>query len=80
MNDPSVDNPMLVTAAGEEQHIRIEEAHAADETRYTLDEAAALLRRRECDLHGHDFDIVVSIGVPRMIVCARCRTSWAVAS
>lgn len=43
MNDPSVDNPMLLTAEGEELHIRIEEAHAAAEAlrQVTLTTSAA---------------------------------------
>jgi hypothetical protein len=45
--------------------------------RYTLEEAARELARRECGGHGHDFEMIVVFGgEPTGIICARCGRSW----
>lgn len=48
--------------------------------RYTLGEAQALLSRRECLIHGHDFDVIVTTGsgAPTSVLCSRCGESWKV--
>jgi len=52
-----------------------------EEKKYTLNEAKAELDRQECNLNGHDFDIIVfnfSLD-PQEIICQRCNKKWRVA-
>lgn len=49
------------------------------EPTYTLDQAARILRERECAMHGHDWEIIMDgMGQPLTILCGRCSVSWAV--
>ena len=52
-----------------------------EEPRYTLEEAARLLARQECDEHGHDLDQTLirdATGTVHAVVvaCARCRATF----
>lgn len=50
-----------------------------DEPRYTLGEARRELDRRQCNLQGHDFQIVVTgANHPSAISCNRCGRTWPV--
>jgi hypothetical protein len=53
---------------------------AAEEQRYTLAEAERELERRECQLHGHRFDVIVVFGSadPVKVACLRCGKLWKV--
>lgn len=53
---------------------------ATDERRYTLAEAQQHLARQECFGHGHDFDVIVTVGsgTPQSVICSRCGESWAI--
>lgn len=49
------------------------------EERYTLTEVTREIARRECQMHGHDYDVVVSHGRgPVELRCLRCGESWRV--
>lgn len=48
--------------------------------RYTLDEARALLAKRECASHGHFWDVIETVGRPLCIVCDTCGVSYGVCS
>lgn len=48
------------------------------EPTYTLDEARWRLAEQECSMHGHSWDVVSMGGIPRSIVCDRCRRTYAV--
>lgn len=52
------------------------------ETLYTLTEARAEIARRECALHGHDFNIICVTGSldPVALVCERCGRTLQVVS
>jgi hypothetical protein len=48
----------------------------SDQTRYTLNEAKRVLARQECGIHGHDWEIIRSMGdEPKALICARCGES-----
>lgn len=49
------------------------------EQRYTLAEARLEMRRQQCSRHGHDFDIIQSMGEPVRLVCP-CGRYWSVIS
>jgi hypothetical protein len=48
------------------------------EKRYTLDEARVELRRQECLIEGHDYDVMRIYGrnEPAFVRCTRCGMSW----
>lgn len=50
-----------------------------DDRRYTLDEARAELARRQCEIEGHDLEIVLTAYEPTGAVCSRCAASWKIA-
>lgn len=51
--------------------------NGAVEPRYTLDEAEEVFAARECDLHGHDFEFLVSgAGDLTGMLCGRCGQRW----
>lgn len=44
---------------------------------YTLEEAKALLRKQECDAHGHDMETMVNgAGDPLSMRCTLCGRKW----
>jgi hypothetical protein len=50
-----------------------------EEPRYTLDEAAAELRRRSCINHGHDWNILrLHDGTPIRLTCDNCGAAYRV--
>lgn len=50
------------------------------EQRYTLSEARLELNREECRMRGHDYEVVVSMGLdgPQAVLCRRCGKSWGI--
>lgn len=53
----------------------------SDEPKYTLEEARQVMARRECAMHGHDFDVLQKMGgEPYMVLCSRCGRSWQLAA
>lgn len=50
------------------------------EPRYTLAEARALLKKEECRLNGHDYDVQTNLmtGMPVGIRCNNCGDFWRV--
>lgn len=52
----------------------------AEAQRYTLGEAAEILRRERCRTHGHDWEIICQ-GIERrpvQLVCGNCGRSYRV--
>jgi hypothetical protein len=50
------------------------------EDTYTLRQAQIELARRECRAHGHDFDVLRTLGKdgPTHVICGRCGRRWPV--
>jgi hypothetical protein len=48
----------------------------SEQKTYTLEEARRELARRECEHHGHSWDVISTIGAgPEAVVCTQC--GWA---
>lgn len=49
----------------------------AEDEIVVTDEMRAAVRREECRLGGHSYDVVEILdGVPVRLVCMRCGTAW----
>ena len=48
------------------------------EKTYTLAEAKLAINREKCATQGHDYQIVLSVGLdgPSFVACQRCGRSW----
>lgn len=51
-----------------------------DVKRYTLSEAAMEIKRRECAMNGHSYDVLQQVGQagPTAVICTRCGKSWGI--